>query len=334
MFCKNCGTEIGQNAEVCPKCGKSQFQENKPMNKKKLIIAIIAVVLVIAIVAGTVIIISSKKDDGEDHREVSSSEKTSGVTNELKSQMNRKEIDIIYNENKSDYDLVDLRIYEAENQNDARTFLSVVTDEESFIAEAAKRNENNPYYDADYDTKLVAVLKSEATNLSEDCAEWLFDEETNIGDSKIFASKNGTTYYVIMLTATPHQVDTVSVRHILFMTMDLNTGIEFSESEATEKKKEAQDALERWQEGNKTSESFAALATELTEDTGSKSTGGLYENIRPGQMIKEFDEWIFDKNRKPGDTAIVETDYGYHVMYFEENCGKYYEATIKEQHLK
>ena len=66
MFCKNCGTEIEHNAETCPKCGKSQFQKNKPMNKKKLIIAIIAVILVIVIVAGTVIIISSKKDGGEE----------------------------------------------------------------------------------------------------------------------------------------------------------------------------------------------------------------------------------------------------------------------------
>lgn len=334
MFCKNCGTEIGQNVETCPKCGKSQFQENKPMNKKKLIIAIIAVILVIAIVVGTVIIISSKKDDSEDHPEVSPSEKTSEVTNEPSTQINQKKIDMIYNKNKSNYDLVDFRIYEAENQDDASSFLSAVTDEKSFIAEAAKRNENNPYYDADYDTKMVAILKAEVANLSEDCAEWLFDEETNIGDSKIFTSKNGITYYVIMITATPHQVDTVSVRHILFLTMDMNTGIEFSEAEVAEKKKEAEDALKRWQEGDKTSESFATLATELTEDTGSKFTGGLYENIRPGQMIKEFDAWIFAKNRKPGDTAIVETDYGYHVIYFEKDDGKYYEAVIKEHHLK
>ena len=72
-------------------------------------------------------------------------------------------------------------------------------------------------------------------------------------------------------------------------------------------------------------------ATELTEDTGSQSTGGLYEGVRQGQMVAEFDEWIFDASRKEGDTAIVETDYGFHVMYFAGNDGKYYDTTIRNE---
>ena len=70
------------------------------------------------------------------------------------------------------------------------------------------------------------------------------------------------------------------------------------------------------QKGDKTEESFAALATEKTEDTGSQSTGGLYERVYKGQMVKAFENWCFDAARKAGDTGIVESDYGYHVMYF------------------
>ena len=33
-------------------------------------------------------------------------------------------------------------------------------------------------------------------------------------------------------------------------------------------------------------------------------------------MVEEFNDWCFDAARKPGDTGIVETPYGYHVMYF------------------
>ena len=33
-------------------------------------------------------------------------------------------------------------------------------------------------------------------------------------------------------------------------------------------------------------------------------------------MVSAFNNWCFDENRKPGDTGIVETSYGYHVMYF------------------
>ena len=33
-------------------------------------------------------------------------------------------------------------------------------------------------------------------------------------------------------------------------------------------------------------------------------------------MVTTFNDWCFDKSRKPGDTGIVETSYGVHVMYF------------------
>jgi len=33
-------------------------------------------------------------------------------------------------------------------------------------------------------------------------------------------------------------------------------------------------------------------------------------------MVEEFENWIYDEARKAGDTGVVKTDYGYHVMYF------------------
>ena len=33
-------------------------------------------------------------------------------------------------------------------------------------------------------------------------------------------------------------------------------------------------------------------------------------------MVQAFNDWLFDPSRKPGDTDIVETEYGYHIMYF------------------
>lgn len=54
-----------------------------------------------------------------------------------------------------------------------------------------------------------------------------------------------------------------------------------------------------------------------TLDGGSKTTGGLYKNIYKGQMVQNFNDWCFDSQRKPGDTGIVSSDYGYHIMYFE-----------------
>ena len=75
-----------------------------------------------------------------------------------------------------------------------------------------------------------------------------------------------------------------------------------------------------WEETDQTEDDFATLATEKSEDTGSASNGGLYEEVYPGQMVDAFDAWCFDAARQPGDTGIVKTEYGYHVMYFSSVC--------------
>ena len=35
----------------------------------------------------------------------------------------------------------------------------------------------------------------------------------------------------------------------------------------------------------------------------------------PREMVEEFENWIYGE-RTPGDCEIVETTYGYHVVYF------------------
>ena len=49
---------------------------------------------------------------------------------------------------------------------------------------------------------------------------------------------------------------------------------------------------------------------------GSKYDGGLYTEVYQGQMVTEFNDWCFDAARQPGDTGVVDTQYGSHVMYF------------------
>ena len=33
-------------------------------------------------------------------------------------------------------------------------------------------------------------------------------------------------------------------------------------------------------------------------------------------MVPAFNDWCFDEARQPGDTGLVHTDYGCHVMYY------------------
>jgi len=112
----------------------------------------------------------------------------------------------------------------------------------------------------------------------------------------------------------------VDVRHILVQIKGGTTGEDgvttYSDAEWEACKEEAQAILDTWLAGEKTEESFAALAGEKTEDPGSQASGGLYQQVYEGQMVQPFNDWCFDASRQYGDYDLVKTDYGYHVMFF------------------
>ena len=81
-------------------------------------------------------------------------------------------------------------------------------------------------------------------------------------------------------------------------------------------KTEAERLLQVWKDGNATEETFIALVKEHSDD-GSASEGGLFEDIHPeSQYVPSFLSWSLDTARKTGDTGVIVSDYGYHVMYY------------------
>ena len=118
-------------------------------------------------------------------------------------------------------------------------------------------------------------------------------------------------------------------------TTDENGSTTYSDDEKNAAKEKAEAILKEWEGGAKTEESFGELAKEKTTDPGSQETGGLYEAIYPGQMVTAFNDWCFDETRKAGDTGIVQTDYGYHVMYFSgDNETTYRDYMVKNALLE
>lgn len=101
----------------------------------------------------------------------------------------------------------------------------------------------------------------------------------------------------------------VDVRHVLLQPKDK------TDAAWEECRKQAQALLDSWVAGGATEEAFAKMAKDYTADSNGDK-GGLYENVTKGQMVEEFDAWIFDNSRQPGDYGLVKTTYGYHIMYF------------------
>ena len=113
-----------------------------------------------------------------------------------------------------------------------------------------------------------------------------------------------------------------AVRHILICpeggtkSEDGKTTI-YSDAEWAAALTEAEKVLKEWKDGEATEVTFSALVKKYTDDEASASTGGLYENVaNNNQYVPEFQNWSIDPARKTGDTEIVKTSYGYHIMYF------------------
>ena len=147
-------------------------------------------------------------------------------------------------------------------------------------------------------------------------------EVTEKEAQEYFANDAYNLYYYYGITAAVGK--NVDVRHILIMpeggTKDATTGaITYSEAEWEACRAKAQAIYDAWLAGNPVNEdTFAALAKEHSQD-GNAKDGGIYTNVYEGQMVKTFNDWCFDENRKTGDHGLVKTDYGYHVMYFVKN---------------
>ena len=107
----------------------------------------------------------------------------------------------------------------------------------------------------------------------------------------------------------------INVRHILISWDDADGDGEPTEEEKAAALESAEAILTEYQK-DPTEDHFAQLANEHSTDPGSNTNGGLYENVSPGYMVQEFNDWCFDASRQTGDTDIVETQFGYHIMYF------------------
>lgn len=182
--------------------------------------------------------------------------------------------------------------------------------------------------------------------------EWIRDEARQEGDISAIPYYTTSTdadgkevktlkgYYVTLFQGSNDNTYALKdVRHILVSyeggTEDENGSVTYSDEEKNAAKEKAEAILKEWTEGAKTEESFAELAKEKTTDPGSKDNGGLYEGVYPGQMVAPFEDWCFDETRKAGDTGVVQTDYGYHVMYMSgDNETNYRDYMVKNDLLE
>jgi peptidyl-prolyl cis-trans isomerase C len=100
----------------------------------------------------------------------------------------------------------------------------------------------------------------------------------------------------------------VRSRHIL-----IKTDPSASDNDKKKAKEKADEILKKIKAG----EDFAKLASDVSDDTGSKPKGGELGFFPKGRMVPSFEDAAF--SLKPGEVSgIVETQFGYHIIKVEE----------------
>ena len=120
-----------------------------------------------------------------------------------------------------------------------------------------------------------------------------------------------------------------NVRHILIEpkdgVTDENGYVTYTDDQWEACRVEAQAMLDKWLAEDGTEDGFAQLAMNHSTDGGSSANGGLYTELTTQtSFVTEFKDWYLEPTRQVGDTGLIKTTYGYHIMYFSGSESLWY----------
>ena len=197
-------------------------------------------------------------------------------------------------------------------------------------------------------TKNASVMY---TGIPSVLQSWLADKARVAGDITYIASESTSTdadgkdiktiggYYVVIFQNRDENLQPLAnVRHLLVKftggTTDSSGNTVYSATEKAAAKTEAEKYLKEWEAGAKTEDSFIELVKKNSDD-GTATEGGLIEDIhRNSNLVSTFKNWALDANRKAGDTEVIESEYGYHVMYYVGNDEMNYRDYMISEELR
>ena len=196
-----------------------------------------------------------------------------------------------------------------------------------------------------YESNVVTTVSGSDSPFDDKMNTWLFSDDTKVGSKKYYIDESAGYIYIVLKTskASVEEDETYTVRHIL-VAPESGSNSSSSTSEKTEytdeqwaaAKKKADSILAKFNKTDKSEYEFAKLAEQYSTDSASTSSGsndsfgGLYESVTLGQMVPDFEKWSIDDSRKYGDTGIVKSDYGYHIIFFINDCPEYQSKIIAQ----
>jgi len=196
-----------------------------------------------------------------------------------------------------------------------------------------------------YENNVVTTVSGSDSPFDDKMNTWLFSDDTKVGSKKYYIDESAGYIYIVLKTskASVEEDETYTVRHILVAPESGNNSssstsekTEYTDEQWAAAKKKADSILAKFNKTDKSEYEFAKLAEQYSTDSASTSSGsndsfgGLYESVTLGQMVPDFEKWSIDDSRKYGDTGIVKSDYGYHIMFFINDCPEYQSKIIAQ----
>lgn len=221
------------------------------------------------------------------------------------------------------------------------------TDEEAAEAEAEDRVSECVFKDV-----------TDEDSSDPEMATWLFNGEPHSqNETQTFVNaqpafdesageyKNNESTYKVLIVTTPRHTDTAVVRsvgHILFKT-DTYQGVTNPETFTGKIRELAERVTGKGLEISAATMSHELLNLlfeegKITEQEGryvideavfeeygkiyNEDSNIFYDDVKVGDMVAEFNDWMFDAARVEGDITYpdaVSTQYGYHIMYYRGN---------------
>jgi peptidyl-prolyl cis-trans isomerase C len=144
----------------------------------------------------------------------------------------------------------------------------------------------------------IAQIKQQ-NSLSDDAAFKDFLQKNNISSEAELRTLIGRSQVVDQMLLTHTTMEQAHARHIL---------LSATADKQAARKAEAEDLLKQLQNGA----DFATLASEKSEDPGSKDKGGDLGWAPRGLFVAEFDDAVF--SMKKDELRLVQSQFGWHII--------------------
>lgn len=169
--------------------------------------------------------------------------------------------------------------------------------------------------DSEYIKDEIADAKSDDYTYmqGDELCDWAFSTERKNGDTKIINTDNA--YYEVYMVIQPIHRDMSITKNIRLI---MSTKEQYDDDYASALTA-AQTIKSIIQHDENPEQKMADLVKDYSADAYSVRSGGLYENVKKGDLDPRLIDWCYYDKRKTGDCDVVKVGNGYSTVYYVGN---------------